>query len=58
MVRSLRLGQACERVRLLRCSHVKRVLTDTGGVWRAERRAGDVMSAREARDEVSRARHR
>ena len=39
-------------------SHVKRVLTDTGGVWRAERRADDVMSAREAHDEVSRARHR
>ena len=32
MVRSLRLGQACERVRLLRCSLVTRVLTDTGVV--------------------------
>ena len=37
MVRSLRLSHACERVRLQRYSHVKRVLTDTGGVWRAER---------------------
>ena len=37
MVRSLRLSQACERVGLQCFSHVKRVLTDTGGVWRAER---------------------
>ena len=29
MVRSLRLSQVCERVRLLRCSHVKRVLTNS-----------------------------
>ena len=32
MVRSLRFSQDCERVRFLRCSHVKRVLTDIGGV--------------------------